>query len=453
MTRAIIVALLLSLVPLAAQAQSSRCERMPTEEEYQRCIEREGSDADFDPRDIGSGSTTGQPPKDFEPVEQQEPPKPIDTLPPESRKHVQKEMTTKVYAKVGEWTPETRDTEFEYDPSEAAKADAKLRAQEEAAFAEAVEEYHKREEEALASRSQASQGAGDEQGEPPEGGNLIVRGKTQELGTSDIFKREAQSRDVYEILGDFTAKGEGKDFTGEEVKPDDAPGERITIDGDVVFDRDERERTGGGLTVEKRDGASGGNGADEDDGSAGQDESVAGSGAPPEDVAEASGAPGLPSSSERPSNTPPPTPPRPIPSADAIASDMLEQLFDGEGEEDPAETFSDAPFVDWSNPDPQAQNQASEQNSVVANAADVATQAPMAQPSGPAPDPETLERQIAKEAERLETMSSLPNQSEVADAAEERLADLRAAQPASSSTPTGAVSATAAKRISVMDLP
>ncbi|MEM9288277.1 MAG: hypothetical protein AAGA36_08050, partial [Pseudomonadota bacterium] len=243
--------------PSLAAAQSSRCDNVSTEEEYQKCIEREGSKADFDPRVIGSGSTSSpnQPP-DIEPQEQA----PIDTLPPESRRQVQREMAKKVYAKVGEWSPEARDMEFDYEPSAAGKADAELRAEEEAAFAAAVEDYHNREEKAYQAGQAGGGGEGQQaangQGANSQGGggqgeqaangpsNVRVQGKVSDTGDAGGAVA-GQSRSVADILGDLSVRGDAPAGAGSETGPQGDTGP-VTIAGDVSIDRSAQPNTVGG---------------------------------------------------------------------------------------------------------------------------------------------------------------------------------------------------------------
>lgn len=513
------LAVLLSVVPLTASAQSSRCDRMPTEEEYQRCIERQGSPDEFDPRDIGAGS--GQsPPQDFDPSEPPPVSKPIDTLPPESRRHVQQQMAKNVYAKVGQWTPEAKDQDFEFEPSEAAQGDAALSAQEEEAFADAVEAYHQREQVAYEAANGASAGNGS-QGEQGDGspassggGNVAVSGSVNERGQPGQAgggSAGGQSRSVLEILGDLTAigngNGQGQNAGGEPGQAGSQNGP-MQIDGDVVINRDGASGGGGGQqngSSGQGQGAANGGGGGQDgpsdnqvaggqgpaDGAeqaslGGGEEAERGTTGNPAQTAEtesqqsgapqqqdsspqpaeppgqprtqqagaeqqSSGTPALPNRGE-PSDGPPPTPPRPIPSAAAIAAEMLAKLFSGEAEDDD-NTFSDAPFVDWSNPRPGQGVEGSSADIERAAQEATATVAPQTQ-SPPAPDPEGLARQIAKEEDRLAALEAQDAPDERLSQTQTRIDDLRETQPPSMGTPQEpTVSVSAARRIAIMELP
>ncbi|MEO0411227.1 MAG: hypothetical protein AAF221_05205 [Pseudomonadota bacterium] len=511
----VLTAALLSALPFAAQAQSSRCDRMPTEEEYQRCIEREGSNEGFDPRDIGAGSSQGTPPpQDFEPAPPPEPAEPIDTLPPESRRHVQQEMAKKVYAKVGEWTPQAQDQDYDFEPSEAAQNDPQLRQQEEAAFADELEAYHDREQQAAGGGQPGGQEGKSEQ---PGGGNVAVRGDVNEQGTPGQGGGASggQSRSVLDILGDLTATGTGSN-TGDQPSEAQTPGqgaaagEPVQIAGDVTIDRE----AGQGAGAEGQGGGAGGSSAAEEqvgDGSgAGQGEagnaagqgkaqaepdSTAGGGdlplasngensgtngalpqagveagqsGEPQQTAQASSpsqtsseggstqqsAPGAPSLPGSESSSPPPSPPRPIPSAEAIAAEMLAKLFGGSGEDGETQEFSDAPFVDWSNPDPEQQPSAQAASNAIDVAAQTALTEPLETQSSPAPDADALARQIAKEEARLAALEAQAADAARIEETQSRIEDLRETEPVTAArAPDAPVSAQASRRIAVMGLP
>ncbi|HET6565918.1 MAG TPA: hypothetical protein VFG52_10935 [Xanthomonadales bacterium] len=76
-------------------------------------------------------------------------PEGIDALPADSRKHLRDELRN-VIIEQGEWRPEDAGKVYPYVPSVAAETNPELRQQEEKAWGELVQEYHKREAAALA---------------------------------------------------------------------------------------------------------------------------------------------------------------------------------------------------------------------------------------------------------------------------------------------------------------
>lgn len=376
--RTLFISLLLSAaLPLTAKAQSS-CDTMQTEEEYQACIERGGNTKKYDPKDWGEGNVTTP---DGQPIEED----PQDILPAQSQRHISKEMAKKVYAVVGEWTPDAQDIEFEYEPSEEAKSDPELKALEEAVFAAMVADYHAREQQAAADGAGAG-GAGQEGQEGASGGgNVSVAG---DVNAPDAAGQSGggggQSRNVFDILGDLNVIGDpgaqaGNDGTGDEgPQTGGSQGETIEIAGDVTTGGPSGN-AGGGAPDSTQQGSAEGNASDGSTGAAQGAESAAGSQTaqnaddafgqlnPPTSPPGNAGAEqpqsgaqtnnesepaagGAPSQSAGGKDGPPPTPTRPIPPADPVSAKILADLFGGGDTEQP-ETTSGAPFVDWSNPD------------------------------------------------------------------------------------------------------
>lgn len=90
-------------------------------------------------------------------------PEGIDALPADSRKHLRDELRN-VIIEQGEWQPEDAGKVYPYTPSAAAEKDPELRQQEQQAWGELVQEYHKREAAALAmGGGRAGSQASDEQ--------------------------------------------------------------------------------------------------------------------------------------------------------------------------------------------------------------------------------------------------------------------------------------------------
>lgn len=214
---------------LGAHAQStSGCERKQTEEEYQACIERGGNDKSFDPQDWGTGTIS--PPTTL-PVE----PDLKDALPAESQRQVRREMAKKVYAKGGEWTPDTRNQQFDYEPSKAAKSDPELKAREEAAFAEALNDYHNREQEVFEAGNAG--GNGDKGGSEGGRGNVSVDGDVNAAQGGEQGRDDAggQSRSAIDILGDLNVLGSPAGTPGETgTGSPPAAGDPQVIAGDVT---------------------------------------------------------------------------------------------------------------------------------------------------------------------------------------------------------------------------
>lgn len=270
--RLLALSLIFSLVgSLSAQAQSvTGCERKQTEEEYQKCIERSGGNQGFDPQDWGAGTVT---PPTQDPIPQDK----KDQLPPESQQQISREMAKKVYAQVPEWTPQTRNQEFEYEPSEAAKSDADLKAREEAAFAEAVSKYHAREQKAYDARQGGGAGTGDGTGDGEESGagggngNVSVGG---DVNAPDAGKGgqaggdpNGQSRSAMDILGDLNVIGDpsgNSDGTQGGDGSGGGEGERQVIAGDVTIGSPQ------GGAGEQSGGQSGGQGPEGQTGDSGQ---------------------------------------------------------------------------------------------------------------------------------------------------------------------------------------
>ncbi len=75
-------------------------------------------------------------------------PGPLDHLPPESREHLEDQLTELIIAN-GRWEPADAQKPAPYTPSEAAQADPALQVEEQAAWAEMVAAYHEREQAAL----------------------------------------------------------------------------------------------------------------------------------------------------------------------------------------------------------------------------------------------------------------------------------------------------------------
>lgn len=111
-------------------------------------------------------------PGDLPPIPEREL-KPIDRLPPESREHLEEQMR-EVIMDVGQWQPGDAQEDYPYEPSEAAQADPQLAAEEQAVWEGMVEDYHEREERALARGEGA---ASDRSGAPA--------GKLGEVGSPD----------------------------------------------------------------------------------------------------------------------------------------------------------------------------------------------------------------------------------------------------------------------------
>jgi hypothetical protein len=90
-------------------------------------------------------------------------PEGIDALPADSRKHLRDELRN-VIIEQGEWKPEDAGKVYPYTPSAAAENDPQLRQQEQEAWGELVQEYHKREAAALAmGGGRGGSGESDEQ--------------------------------------------------------------------------------------------------------------------------------------------------------------------------------------------------------------------------------------------------------------------------------------------------
>lgn len=202
----------------SAFAQStSNCVTKQSEEEYQKCIERNSTNRKFDPRDIGLGNSsvnTTQPLEDDI----------TGGLPDASIRHIRREMAKKVYAEVGEWSPEARKQEFDFDPSEGAAGDAELRAEEEAAFAAAVSDYHDLEQAAYEARE------ADIEERNTSVSGAVNAPDASSAGADVVSSGEARS--AIDILGDLNVLGGGQGG-GEGTAPQ--PGENITIAGDVAI--------------------------------------------------------------------------------------------------------------------------------------------------------------------------------------------------------------------------
>lgn len=266
---------------LSAQAQSvTGCERKQTEEEYQKCIERSGGNQGYDPQDWGAGTVT---PPTQDPIPQDK----KDQLPPESQQQISREMAKKVYAQVPEWTPETRNQDFEYEPSEAAKSDPDLKAREEAAFAEAVSKYHAREQKAYDARQGGGAGTGDgqEAGAGGGNGNVSVGGDVNAPDAGEGGQAggdpNGQSRSAMDILGDLNVIGDPSGDPGDpsEMQGDGsggAEGERQVIAGDVTIGSEQGSAGEQGGERGSGQGPEGQTGTDGETGSSGQEQNSAG---------------------------------------------------------------------------------------------------------------------------------------------------------------------------------
>jgi hypothetical protein len=86
----------------------------------------------------------------------------IDKLPMESRENIRDQMT-QVIIDNGQWEPRDALEEYPYEPTEAAEGDPVLREQEEEAWAEQVDKYHKREAAAFGATRGPMPGDGSQQ--------------------------------------------------------------------------------------------------------------------------------------------------------------------------------------------------------------------------------------------------------------------------------------------------
>jgi hypothetical protein len=113
-------------------------------------------------------------------------PEGIDALPYDSRKHLRDEMRN-VIIEQGEWQPEDVNATYPYTPSAAAQGDPQLRQQEEKAWGELVQEYHKREAAALAGGGRSNGSAGQSGGEPgkPGSGATASQAGRKSAGTAE----------------------------------------------------------------------------------------------------------------------------------------------------------------------------------------------------------------------------------------------------------------------------
>lgn len=443
--RTILIALFFSLAaPVAAQAQSS-CDSKQTEEEYQKCIERGGNNKTYDPSDWGQGNVTTP---DGQPIEIED--DIIDPLPAESRRQIRKEMAKKVYAKVGEWTPDARKQDFDYEPSAAAKADPELKAQEEAAFAAAVADYHDREQLAAENGGGAGKSDGSDQGQG--GSTVSVGGEVNAPDASGQNGGGGQSRNVYDILGDLNVIGNpgassGNDGGGNAPKPSDGPGETVEIAGDVTIggpgaSSGSQGQSGGGNgqsgaaqgggSQAADAGASGGDTPSQPASNPGGNERNAndafGQLNPPPESSEGEAQPqtgaqasnesdpapsGAPAQSGGGESGPPPTPPRAIPPADPTSAQILADLFDGKEEQ--SDIALDAPVVDWANPDASAgqpqqtapSGQAAAQSSAIEQAAQSISNAPQ-------PAPQSVSETIQKAPPAQRTRAAEKEQARIA---------------------------------------
>ncbi len=96
-------------------------------------------------------------------------PGPLDHLPPESREHLEDELTELIIA-TGRWEPADASVPAPYTPSAAAQIDPELAAQEQAAWEGMVSAYHEREQAAFAGGMGSGGAGGSGQGSAGQGG-------------------------------------------------------------------------------------------------------------------------------------------------------------------------------------------------------------------------------------------------------------------------------------------
>ncbi len=133
-------------------------------------------------------------------------PEGIDALPADSRKHLRDELRN-VIIEQGEWQPEDAGKVYPYTPSAAAEKDPQLRQQEQAAWGELVQEYHKREAAALAMGG--GRGGSQESKEQRTGSSAGVSGSGRkssdpaERSASDAVESTAASAGVSQSALEF----------------------------------------------------------------------------------------------------------------------------------------------------------------------------------------------------------------------------------------------------------